>query len=323
MFPLVLVLVGGTLPAVVARPIRIETTVWRDRENEMAVHFVYGLTATRSGAILAFAEARIGSGDDETPHHLVMKRSADLGASWSDSVIVEPSDGNYWKAQGQPDRRECWANPAALADRSTGRIFIFYVLNEGAYAGKNMQRYTRNFYRYSDDDGKTWSARVDVTDLLNAKAEGTPNRDASGAWIRDINGFACDHLGRAFHMPGPGHGVQLKEGRLLMPFWNRTAIGAPGGLIPREQRAYGLRLLYSDDGGNRWKAGPAFGEEVGPTECRLVEFDDGTVYLNARVDTAANSLRRRAISSAATTASPGNSRALIPRCPPSPWWTRA
>lgn len=282
-------------PTLRAKPVQQESTVWQDRENGIAVHFVYGLTAARDGAILAFAEARVGSGHDETPHDLVLKRSTDLGATWSDTITVERADGSYWRKHGQPDRRECWANPAALTERATGRVFVFYVLNEGAHNGKNMQRYTRNFYRFSDDGGKTWSERVDITDLFHTKADGTPNRDAAGEWMRDVNGFPCDHLGRAFHMPGPGHGLQLKSGRLLMQFWNRTAIGSEAGPIPREQRAYGLRILYSDDGGRTWKAGPAFGEDIGPTESRLVELDDGTIYLNARVDGPSNAARRRAI----------------------------
>src|SRR5690606_22732317 len=141
----------------------------------------------------------------------------------------------------------------------------------------------------------TWSPRVDITDLLNAKADGTPNRDVAGRWIRDANGFPCDHLGRAFHMPGPGHGLQLRDGRLLMPFWNRTAIATETGPVPREQRAYGLRILFSDDRGANWQTGPAFGEEVGPTESRLVELEDDSLYLNARVDGAGNMMRRRAI----------------------------
>jgi sialidase-1 len=297
-FPLVVLLLCEFLAPFThlpAMPLREETTVWRDREDEMAVHFVYGLVTTRSGAVLAFSEARIGSGDDETPHHLALKRSEDSGATWSDTLMVERSDGNYWRTQDQPDRRECWANPAALTDRGTGRVFVFYVLNEGVHNGKKMQRYTRNFYRYSDDEGKTWSSRVDITDRLNATADGRPNRDASGEWIRDVNGFPCDHLGRAFHMPGPGHGLQLKDGRLLMQFWNRTAIGSDAGPISREQRAYGLRMLYSDDGGAHWKTGSAFGEEIGPTESRLVELDDGSLYLNARVDGPGNTMRRRAI----------------------------
>ena len=286
---------GSALPSLAVEPFRAETTVWADRENEIAVHFVYGLTATRAGTVLAFSEARIGSGHDDTPHHLALKRSTDCGATWSESILVERSDGSYWQSQGQPGRLECWANPAVLMDRSTGRVFVFYVLNEGEHDGKKMQRYTRNFYRYSDDDGVTWSPRVEITDLLNAKADGTPNRDAKGEWVRDANGFPCDHLGRAFHMPGPGHGLQLKDGRLLMQFWNRTAIATEAGAVPREQRAYGLRILYSDDGGAHWQTGPAFGEEVGPTESRLVELKDGSLYLNARVDGAGSTMRRRAI----------------------------
>jgi sialidase-1 len=288
-------LIVTALGSLRAEALRLETEVWRDRENGMAVHFVYGLISTRGGDILAFSEARIGSGNDDTPHHLAMKRSTDLGATWSESTLIERADGSYWRANGQPDRLECWANPAALFDRSTGRVFVFYALNEGAQNGKNLQRYTRNFYRFSDNEGKTWSPRVDITDLLNAKADGTPNRDGNGEWIRDANGFPCDYLGRAFHMPGPGHGLQLKSGRLLMQFWNRTAIGTDAGPVPRDQRAYGLRILYSDDGGTVWKTGPAFGENLGPTESRLVELDDGSLYLNARVDGPGNTERRRAI----------------------------
>lgn len=286
---------SGARPTLAAEPLRTETTVWADRENEIAVHFVYGLTATRAGTVLAFAEARIGSGHDDTPHHLALKRSTDFGATWSETILVERSDGSFWATQGEPGRLECWANPAAVMERSSGRVFIFYALNEGAHNGKAMQRYTRNFYRYSDDDGRTWSPRVEITDLLNAKADGTPNRDGTGEWMRDANGFPCDHLGRAFHMPGPGHGLQLKDGRMVMPFWNRTAIGTEAGPVPREQRAYGLRILYSDDGGENWLTGPAFGEEVGPTESRLVELENGSLYLNARVDGAGNTMRRRAI----------------------------
>lgn len=296
--PLLTFLVGANLAGVTSlhpKPLQEEITVWENRENGIAVHFVYGLVATQGGVILAFSEARIEPGYDDTPHHLALKRSTDLGATWSETILVERSDGSYWRSLGEPGRRECWANPAAVVERSTGRVFVFYALNEGEHDGKSMQRYTRNFYRYSDDDGLTWSPRVDITDLLNAKADGTPNRDVTGDWVRDADGFPCDHLGRAFHMPGPGHGLQLKHGRLLMPFWNRTAIATETGPVPREQRAYGLRILFSDDGGAHWQTGPAFGEGIGPTESRLVELDGGSLYLNARVDGAGNTMRRRAI----------------------------
>jgi hypothetical protein len=271
-----------------------ETTIWKRGEDGIPSHFVYGLTLTLKNTILAFSEARMQSRDD-APHHLVLKRSQDWGKSWSDTIVIERADGSYWRALGVADRLECWTNPAALTDRNTGRTFIFYALNEGIVKGAlNTQRYTRNFYRTSDDDGLTWSDRVEITDLLNTSEDGTPNRNADGSWVRDANGFPCDYLGRAFHMPGPGHGLQLKIGRLLVPFWNRTALGdLDGSAVPPEERRYGLRLLYSDDNGATWRTGPAMGHAASYTESRLVEFDDLSLYLNARTSDA--NPRRRGV----------------------------
>lgn len=269
-----------------------ESTIWTKGENGIPSHFVYGLTLTPKGTLLAFTEARLTPRDDD-PHHLVLKRSTDQGATWSNDLMIERADGTYWRSQGIENRLECWTNPAALVERETGHIFIFYAVNEGIVTGSsNMQRYTRNFYRFSRDEGLTWSDRVDITDLLNATEDGRPNKDTEGNWRVDVNGFPCDFLGRAFHMPGPGHGLQLKSGRLLMQFWNRTALGtADGKAIPSSERAYGLRLLYSDDQGRSWKTGPAFGHEGSYTESRLVQFNDGELYLNARTSHAHSSQR--------------------------------
>lgn len=275
--------VGGTFP---------ESVVWRKGEDAMSSHFVYGLTISTKGTLLAFSEARLEAGDD-TPHHLVLKRSSDAGDTWSDDIVIERADGAFWRGQGVEGRLECWANPAAITDRETGRVFVFYVLNEGRLEGMHhAQRYTRVFLRSSDDEGLTWSDRVEVTDLLNAKADGAPNRNAEGQWMLDINGHPCDHLGRAFHMPGPGHGLQLKNGRMFMQFWSRVSLGDPeGNVIPLEQRRYGIRLLYSDDNGRSWRTGASFGEGLPAIESRMVELDNGDLYLNARTGNGRNAQR--------------------------------
>src|SRR3546814_15534861 len=75
-------------------------------------------------------------------------------------------------------------------------------------------RMTRVFYRYSDDEGLTWSKRNEITAVLNTEPTGRPHVDINGDPIKNEDGFASDFLGRAFHMPGPGHGTQLKNGRL-------------------------------------------------------------------------------------------------------------
>ena len=264
----------------------------------MSSHFVYGLTISTKGTLLAFSEARLEPGDD-TPHHLVLKRSSDAGVTWSDDIVIERTDGAFWRGQGIEGRLECWANPAAITDRETGRVFVFYVLNEGRLEGmRHAQRYTRIFLRSSDDEGLTWSDRVEVTDLLNAKADGSPNRDAQGRWMPDINGHPCDHLGRAFHMPGPGHGLQLKNGRMFMQFWSRVSLGdRDGNVIALNQRRYGIRLLYSDDNGRTWTTGANFGESLPAIESRMVEMDNGGIYLNARTGNGPAAQRGIAISS--------------------------
>src|SRR3546814_11544504 len=113
---------------------------------------------------------------------------------------------------------------------------------------------TRVFYRYSDDEGLTWSKRNEITAVLNTEPTGRPHVDINGDPIKNEDGFASDYLGRAFHMPGPGHGTQLKNGRLLVPFCHRRAFGwlKPDGTVqtlPFNNRLYSSSAIYSDDHG--------------------------------------------------------------------------
>lgn len=277
--------------------------IWDPREDSVEGYRIPGIVATPHGTLLAFAEQRPVYGDKD-PKSLVLKRSTDKGLTWSENIYVERADGSYWSDHQEqidpddaPDKREVWTNIAPLVDRDNGRIFFFYALSEGGVAGENLQRYTRVFYRYSDDDGLSWSDRTDVTDILNSRSDGTPNRDEDGNWITDENGFACDYLGRAFHMPGPGHGIQLSSGRLLLQVWNRKALGIKGkGIIPKADRRYGICTMYSDDHGKTWKYGSSFGHAHNMNESRIVELENGNLYLNARYSGEKNNHRAVAVS---------------------------
>lgn len=267
--------------------------VWQNGEIEVEGYRIPGITVSTKGTVLAFSEARVNY-HDHTPNHIVLKRSTDGGINWSPSIFIEESNGSYWAANkdqidplDDPEKKEVWTNIAPIVDQTTGRIFFFYALNEGEIAGMNLQRYTRVFYKYSDDDGISWSDRKEITPLLHVKRDGTPNTDDAGNFLRDINGFPCDYLGRAFHMPGPGHGIRLNSGRLLLQIWNRTALGKIGENgkavpIPIEERQYGVSTIYSDDHGETWHYGSSFGEEIHFNESRIVELDNGDVYMNAR-----------------------------------------
>lgn len=212
-----------------------KTTVWAEKEDNMFAHFVYGLTVTDKGSILAFAEARIEKGADDGIHHLVLKRSTDKGQSFSASeIIVESKEG------------QSWTNPTVVQDRGTKEIFIFYALNH-----KNVT--TEIFYKSSNDDGMSWSAPQEITSLFAANVH---------EWT--------------FHLPGPGHGIQLKNGRLIIPVWHRKSIS-----FASSERNYGVNCVYSDDHGKTWKVGGD--TPVGEfNESQIVEQKNGDILLIGR-----------------------------------------
>jgi hypothetical protein len=268
-----------------AEPFFKESLVWDFKEGGYDTHHVYGFAVTKKGTVLAFSEGRGKALDDAGPKDQLLKRSTDGGRTWDKEIFIERMDGAYWSANGHPGERETWANCAPVVDMVTGNIFCFYALNDpDKEAG---QRVTRVFYKKSVDDGLTWSDRVDITDLLNVKKDGTPNKDENGNWILNENGFPCDYLGRALHIPGPGHGIQASDGRLILQLWNRTSLtrSVDGKVrkVDREARLYGITIIYSDDHGDTWKFGGFVDEgKAGMNESRIVELEDRTFYINAR-----------------------------------------
>ena len=70
------------------------------------------LVQTKSGAILAFAEARRNSGSDTGDIDLVMKRSTDGGKTWSEMMMA-------WD-----DAENVCGNPSPVVDSRSGRIIL-------------------------------------------------------------------------------------------------------------------------------------------------------------------------------------------------------
>ena len=231
--------------------------IWADLESDVQYH-VFALTLTNKGTVLAFSEGRFKkwTADAEAPHHITMKRSEDNGKTWSENIILldafkNPCFDTENLYEGSTKPGHCYTNPVPVVDENTGRITLVYADNyENAYS----KVYTIS----SIDDGVTWTEPVEITDV-----------------------FADDPHKRTLHLPGPGHGIQLKKGkyagRLVVEVWHRQTIE-----LPVEDRCYGISVIYSDDGGLSWKSSEYIHMMDRMNEARIAEGSDGNVIMNSR-----------------------------------------
>ncbi|MDB5295780.1 MAG: nedA [Phycisphaerales bacterium] len=200
-----------------------------------------GLVVTDKGTLVAYCEARRGKGGDWDPTEILVRRSGDGGRTW---------DGPSRLAGGADGDRRTYNNPLAIADPAGGIVHFLYCVD-----------YARCYYRRSGDDGRTFSAPVDITPTFDAFR---PEYD----W----NVIAT----------GPTHGVRLSTGRLLVPVWLST-----GG---KKHHPSAVATVYSDDAGKTWRRGEiairSTAEVPYPNETVAVELSDGRVMLNARNEAA-------------------------------------
>jgi len=189
----------------------------------------------------------------------VMRRSADGGATFSPQRVIAKIPGKAERSpvaverkQGQPGDIT-YNNPVAIADRNGAVHFLFCL------------EYMRAFYMRSGDDGQTFTTPVEITSAFDA--------------------FRPEYAWRVL-ATGPGHGIQLANGRLLVPIW--LALGTAGnGHHPSVNGT-----VYSDDHGASWHRGdiaiPNAPEFPDPNETTAVQLADGRVMLNVRTEAKEN-----------------------------------
>jgi len=83
--------------------------------------------------------------------------------------------------------------------------------------------------------------------------------------------FGPDHKKWSHLASGPGHGIQLKNGRLIIPCDHH---------IYERSRGYFSMLVVSDDHGKSWKMGALSDARL--DECEVCELQNGDVYWNMR-----------------------------------------
>ena len=197
-----------------------------------------GIVVTKSGVILAYCEERTTT-SDTSDMNIACKRSTDNGETWSDEVVL---------AEGI-ESSQTMNNPVMIAD-DKGGVHFLYCVDYGLDGGGL-------YYRYSSDDGLTWS---EVTDLTDYTDPDNRNKIASG----------------------PGHGIQLSNGILMAPVWMTEPEEAENG---RNDSYYFVTTIYSTDYGTTWQLGEALKSTdnvTGPNESSIAELSNGKVMINCR-----------------------------------------
>ncbi|XP_010223063.1 PREDICTED: sialidase-4 [Tinamus guttatus] len=207
--------------------------------------------------LLAFAEERL-SADDAHANLLVLRRGTIYRnyVEWEDMRVLETATLKHHRSM----------NPCPIYDEFTGTLFLFFITVLGktpeAYQIITGQNVTRLCYVTSADQGLSWSKVTDLTQQVIGRA------------IKDWATFAL----------GPGHGIQLRSGRLLIPAYSYhiDCKECFGKLCKTTPHSF---TFYSDDHGQSWRFGE-FIPNLQTGECQLVSVDeeDGSnvLYCNAR-----------------------------------------
>ena len=217
-----------------------------------ASYRIPGIVVTKRGALVAYCEAR-KTPSDWGRIDVLLRRSTDGGKTWeAPRTVAEPPAGAtknpvaLAQKVGRPDEITV-NNPVAVADDATGALHLLYCVE-----------YARCFVMRSDDDGRTFSRPTEITAAFEQLR---PKYD----W--------------KVIATGPGHGIRLRGGRLVVPVWLSTGAGR------HAHRPSCVATLYSDDAGTTWKAGDVVvnhPELTNPNESAAAELADGGVMLNIR-----------------------------------------
>jgi len=199
------------------------------------------LVVTPPGTVLAFCEGRVNAYGDAGVIRLLLRRSFDNGHTWTPQQVVVAEDD-----------MTC-GNPCPVVDGRSGRVVLAFCKNladgpEGTIMKGEAPRTV--WMTLSDDDGATWSVPVEITAAV---------KRADWTW----------------YATGPGHGIQLAGGRLIVPCDHVVGVHHDAERDPRHSH-----VIYSDDSGRSWILGGIVG--AGSNECEAVETEDGAIYLNAR-----------------------------------------
>ncbi|UIX29689.1 golvesin C-terminal-like domain-containing protein [Streptomyces sp. GQFP] len=225
-----------------------ESELWDSTDADGYASFhVQGLTVIPAGTVPPAGDGQALAEDVVLTFAEGRPEKSDAGPK--DLVVRRSVDaGRTWSASVPvvpTDPDHSWGNPTPVVDEQTGRVCLFYKGSGGTI-----------FVKRSDDAGASWSAPEELTSLFSS---------------------APNPYGWTLNSPSPGHGIQLRNGRLLIPVQHRA---------PDPDPDYGIDMLYSDAHGDpgSWRRSARVPVSVSypVNESRVYERGDGAIVLNGR-----------------------------------------
>ncbi|XP_075402396.1 LOW QUALITY PROTEIN: sialidase-3 [Tenrec ecaudatus] len=224
-------------------PCSLSRPLFQQEENGVTYRIPALLYVPPARTFLAFAEKRC-TARDEDALHLVLRRGSRTGRSvqWGPQTPLMEAT--------LPGHRTM--NPCPVWERKSGRVFLFFICVRDHITERHQIVSGRNAARLcfvcSKDDGFSWSEVRDLTE------------EVIGAEVKHWATFAV----------GPGHGIQLQSGRLVIPAYTYY-ISRPSFCfrLPCNTKPHSL-MIFSDDLGATWHHGNLIRPMV-TVECEVAE----------------------------------------------------
>src|SRR3979490_1453926 len=178
------------LAALLAAQTPPQTDIFRAGEGGYHTYRIPALIVSPKGTLLAFCEGRRNSASDTGDIDVLLRRSFDGGKTWASVQKI----GDMGE--------DTVGNPAPVVERKTGAILLLLTSNPGRVTERQTGPRDRTVWiTRSTDDGASWSAPAEITTQVK-------------------------HAGWTWYATGPGNGIQLRSGRLVIPCDHNASDGS-------------------------------------------------------------------------------------------------
>ena len=219
-------------------------------DDGVAAYRIPGLATSNKGTLLGVYDVRHNNSADLQEYvEIGLSRSTDGGQTW-EKMRIPMSFGEH---EGLPKAQNGVGDPAILVDKKYGTNWIIAAWTHGmgngrawwnSQPGMDMHHTAQLMLVKSDDDGKTWSEPINITEQV---------KDPS--WY--------------FLLQGPGRGISMDDGTLVFA---SQYIGS--------DRIPNAGIIYSKDHGKTWHISSL--ARTNTTESQVAEIEPGVLMLNMR-----------------------------------------